>query len=196
MVVRMPRQWVLVLGATLALAMVSLASNITTDAQLIGDADAVLTARLTVSKLANSGTAWAGLGVLAGWLIRRPALAFGAGIGASALALAAHYAAGQIIGVFEPEIWSSNAMWFVAALVAGGPLGVVGATARRTDVLGLLARLVVPFAAGAEPFVGGMLTPAAAVPGPHRIAGLASGSIMVAAGAVALCLVLARRRRR
>ena len=67
-----------------------------------------------------------------------------------------HYGLGLLLGMFESDVWASNSYWFLAAVVAGGPLGLVGATARRTDGRGLAARLVVPVAAFLEPFVVGM----------------------------------------
>ena len=124
----------LVLTAALVLAVVSLASNVTTTSQLAGDADALLAVRWTLSKLVNSGTVWAGLGILSGWLIGRPVRGALAGVVASLLALVAHYGLGRVTGVFGPDIWASNASWFVAAAVLGGPLGMVGAMARRADL--------------------------------------------------------------
>ncbi len=58
------RSWLLVVVVALALAVVCWATNITTMSQMSGEADEFKTFRLTVSKLANSGTAWAGLAIL------------------------------------------------------------------------------------------------------------------------------------
>ena len=153
------RGWWLALAATVALALLSLASNVTTSAQLAGDADGLLTARWTVSKLLDAGAAWAALPVLAGWLVRRPGPAAATGVAAAVGALVVHHAVGTALGVFGPGIWTSNLSWFVVAAVTAGPLGLVGALARRRGTVGLLARLVVPVGALLEPVVTGSLTP-------------------------------------
>ena len=188
-----PRDWTLVLTASLGLAVVSLASNITTTSQLAGDADTLLTVRSTLSKLVNSGTVWAGLGILSGWLVGRPVRGAVAGVVASLLALVAHYGLGRVTGVFGPDIWASNASWFVAAAVLGGPLGVVGAIGRRVDRWGLAARLVVPAAAVLEPFVSGMFAVPSVAPQPDRIASTVCGVVLLVAGVAAGAHLLRRR---
>lgn len=188
-----PRDWTLVLTAALVLAVVSLASNITTTSQLAGDADALLAVRWTLSKLVNSGTVWAGLGILSGWLIGRPVRGALAGVVASLLALVAHYGLGRVTGVFGPDIWASNASWFVAAAVLGGPLGMVGAMARRADLWGLAARLVVPVAAVLEPFVSGLFAVPPFAPRPDRIASTVCGLVLLVAGVAAGVHMLRRR---
>jgi hypothetical protein len=55
------RGWWLVLAAAVVLALVSLASNVTTVSQLEGRADLLLAGRLTLSQLINAGSVWAGL---------------------------------------------------------------------------------------------------------------------------------------
>lgn len=178
------RGWYLVVAAALAVSLVSWATNITTEAQLSGQADGFLTVRRTFSKLANSGTIWAGLGMACGWFVRRPLPAAVAGILGSLLSLIAHYALGRISGMFTATIWGENLEWFVAAMILGGPLGLVGATARRVDVWGLAARLMVPLGAVLEPFVKGMfLHPL--MTAPHHTAALACGVILFLGGAMA-----------
>ena len=178
------RGWVLVLAVAMALAIVSWVSKVPTEAQVAGDADGWLTLRLTIRKLANSGTIWAGLGITCGWLVRRPLPAAAAGIFGSLFSLTAHYALGQVFGTFDATIWAEKRSWFVAALVFGAPLGLVGAMARRTDAVGLGARLVIPLGAILEPIVLGMLTVSNEWPDPVRISSIASGLILLVLGLV------------
>lgn len=119
-------------GAALALAVISMLSNINTAAQMAGDADVLRAARLTVSRLVNSGVVWAGLMVLAGWLVKPPRQAAAAGVAAGLASLAAHHAMGQAIGMFrQPDIlpWPdqfSSALCGVLLLL-GGIVGVAWA---------------------------------------------------------------------
>ncbi|XVX20162.1 hypothetical protein ACQP1U_18085 [Actinomycetota bacterium] len=164
--------WGRVIVWALVLAVVSLLSNITSVAQLSGEANGLLAVRFYVSKLVNAGAVWAGLMVLAGWLVRRPAQAALAGVLSGELALVAHYGIGQVTGIYESGIWASNFYWFIAPLLFGVPLGLIGAAARRLDVWGLLAGLVVPLGAVLEPWVspaqdgGRRLTEASRRPSP------------------------------
>lgn len=189
------RGWTLALGAAVLLALVSLASNITTTSQLSGEADTLMAVRFTVSRLVNAGAVWAGLGVLAGWLVRRPAQAFAAGIVAQLTACVVHYGTGTIAGMFDATIWSSNLIWFLAAAILGGPLGLLGAAARRTDWWGTAARLVVPVGAVLEPFVTGRFSEPALLPWPTRVSSFVSGAVLLAAGVAGAVLVLAARRK-
>ena len=116
-----------------------MASNITTTAQLSAQADTLLAVRSTASKLLNSGTVWAGLPILSGWLVRRRTEAAAAGIAACLIALAVHYGVGQLLGQFDSTVWVDNWYWGAFAAVVGGPLGLVGAAACRVDRWGLLA---------------------------------------------------------
>lgn len=180
---------------SVVVAWASLASNITTVAQMSGQANALKAARLTVSMLLNSGTVWAGLPILAGWLVRRPFQAALAGVFSAELALVLHYATGRLIGVFEPGIWRENDYWFVFGLFCA-LLGPIGALARRVDGIGLLARLVVPAGALAEPFVVGMFAVPRLLPWPNRLASAACGSVLVGLGLVgAVVLVRGQLRR-
>lgn len=190
------RGWWLAIAAAIGLALVSWASNISPASQYEGNADAALTIRYTISKLANSGVAWAGLMILSGWLVRRLIPAAVAGILISLLSLVVHYCVGLVSGMFDATIWAENREWFIAAAIFGGPLGVVGAVARRWSIWGLLARIVVPMGALAEPFVLGMFTPSPLRIAPDRYASLASGVILLAAGVVGLALVLLRAIRK
>ena len=55
------RWWGLVIAAAITVALVSLASNITSESQLSAEANTLLAVRSTFSKLVNSGAVWAGL---------------------------------------------------------------------------------------------------------------------------------------
>lgn len=186
------------LVAALLLAVGSLASNVSTTTLVPGGGDGLTAVRLTVSRVLNSGTAWGGLAVLSGWLVRRPVQGLVAGLAACLVALVVHYGLGRLLGMFDPDVWAENVYWFQAAVLLTGALGVVGAIARRPDRWGLLARLVVPAAALLEPFVTGMFTSPAVMPWPDRVAGVAGGVILLAAGAAGATAVLlcAREHRR
>ncbi len=172
------------------LGLLSLLTNITTTAQLEGRDEMLNAVRKSATRVLNSGTVWAGLSVLAGWLVRRPLPAAAAGAGAGLLALLVHYGVGVGLGVLGTGAFSSNASWFVAAVVAGPPLGLVGAAARRTDLLGLLARLVVPVGALLEPWVVGWLTPGVAEVWSNRVSGYAAAATLLGGGILGLALAL------
>ncbi|BEL05047.1 hypothetical protein Q0Z83_032380 [Actinoplanes sichuanensis] len=190
------RGWSLVIVAATALALVSLASNVTTLSQLEGKADTLLAGRLTLSQLVNAGTVWAGLAVISGWLVRRPASAVAAGIVALLTACVVHYGMGLAFGMFDPDVWTANLYWLLAAMVMGGPLGLVGAIARRLDWWGIAARLVVPIGAVLEPFVLGRFTTPAILPWPNHMANAISGLALLTVGVVGCFYVLVANRRR
>lgn len=190
------RGWWLVLAASVALALVSVASNVTTMAQLSAEADTLLAVRSTVSKLVNSGAVWGGLPILSGWLVRRRVHAAAAGIVACLIALVVHYGVGRLLGQFDPTVWTENRFWLVLAVVVGGPLGLIGAAARRVDRWGLLARLIVPVGAVLEPFYVGMFTMPAIIPWPGRVSSIVSGVVLLMAGTAAGAAILVRHRRR
>jgi hypothetical protein len=162
--------------------------------QLEGKANTLLAGRLAASQLLNAGTIWAGLAVVAGWLVRRPAQACAAGVVAPLTALVVHYGVGLALGMFDPGIWAANVQWFLAAMVVGGPLGLVGAIARRRDPWGLAARLVVPAGAVLEPLVVGLFTTPAILPWPNRVADVITGSALLTAGAGCFRALIAGRR--
>lgn len=184
------RGWVLVVAAALVLAFVSWLTNITTVAQFSGQADDFLAFRYTFTMLANSGTAWAGLAILCGWLVRRPLQAAIAGVLGSLLSLTAHYCLGRLSGMFDSTIWAENSFWFVTSAIVCGPLGLIGAVARRVGVWGLLARMVVPVGAVLEPLVLGMFFPPAMLNWPQRFSSVACGIILTGIGAVSGAAIL------
>ena len=190
------RGWWLVIAAASVLALVSLASNVTTLSQLEGKANTLLAGRLTLSQLVNAGTVWAGLAVVSGWLARRPAPAAAAGVVALLTACVVHYGVGITLGMFDPDVWTANLHWLLAAMVVGGPLGLVGAIARRLNLWGMAARLVVPAGAVLEPFVLGRFTTPAILPWPNRVADFISGSVLLTAGVAGCVWVLAGKWRR
>lgn len=182
--------------AASVLALVSLASNMTSVSQLEGRADTLLASRLTLTQLVNAGTVWAGLAVVSGWLVRRPAPAIAAGVVALLTACVVHYGVGTAFGMFDRDVWAANLIWLLAAVVVGGPLGLVGAIAHWADPWGVAARLVVPFGAVLEPFVVGRFTTPATLPWPNRVADIISGLVLLVAGVVGCFRVLAAGRRR
>lgn len=190
------RGWWLVLAASVALALVSLASNVTTMAQLSAEANTLVAVRSTISKLVNSGAVWGGLPILSGWLVRRPGHAVAAGIVACLIALVVHYGVGQLLGLFDPAVWTENRHWIGLAVVVGGPLGLIGAAARGVDRLGLLARLVVPVGAVLEPFSVGMFTMPAIMPWPSRVSSIVCGVVLLGAGTSGGAAALVRHKRR
>ncbi len=96
---------------------------------------------------------------------------------------------------FDPNVWAENQFYFQAAVVLGGPLGLAGAVARRTDLWGWVARLVVPAGAVLEPFVIGMFTSPAIMPWPTRVASTTSGVVLLTAGTVGCITVLVAARK-
>lgn len=187
--------WARLLLVAVGVGILALLSNITSIAQLSGQADTWLTVRFTLSKLVNSGTVWAGLLVLGGWFVPRLRWAWLAGTLAGLVALVVHYGLGLAFGMFESTVWGENRAWFVASVLFGPLLGTVGAIARRTDVSGLLARLVVPVGAVVEPLLLGMLTPLALLPAPDRISSMVAGGMLLVVGTVGAAIVVRRWKR-
>lgn len=177
------------------LALVALASNVTTMSQQSAEADALLAVRSTLSKLVNAGAVWGGLPILSGWLVHRPMPAAAAGILACLTALFVHYGVGLLLGLFDSTVWAENQFWSGLAVVVGGPLGLVGAAARRQDSWGLLARLVVPLGAVLEPFYLRMLSTPEMMPWPGRVSSAVAGVLLIAAGTAGAVVVVIRHRR-
>lgn len=188
------RRWVVLLSFSAAVGLIALASNITTIAQMSGQANEVLAVRLTISKLVNSGTVWAGLGIVAGWWVGRWTWAIPGAVLACGTALVAHYAVGQAVGLFDATVWLANLLWFVAALLVGPVLGLIGALARHTGPLGTAAALVLPLGAVTEPFLLGMFEVPAILPWPVRMATTVCGVVLVLAGMVGGVAVIRARR--
>lgn len=177
----MSRPWGQLLAASVLLGLVALLVNVTSVDQMSGQADGLAALRKTVSKVVNAGTVWAGLMVLAGALVRRPGVAAAAGPVSGVVALAVHYGVGGVLDLMPWAGLGDNAWWFVAAVVLGVPLGVVGALSRRPTRIGLGAALVVPLGAVVEPFLVGWLPPAPTT-WPNQVSGVVAGSLLVLAG--------------
>lgn len=103
-----------------------------------------------VGLVVNSGSVWAGVAVLAGWFAVRRVPALLIGPVALVVAVAAYYVVGVLLGdradVGLSGLTGVLRLWLMASVVVGPVLGLVGHLARREDLLGLLARLVVPAA--------------------------------------------------
>ncbi|TMR21482.1 hypothetical protein ETD86_14995 [Nonomuraea turkmeniaca] len=156
-----------------------------------------------MSLLLDSGWAWAGLAVAAGWLVTRaresrPRTLAQGGAAAGALALLAATAAYSIVdsirsGEQIPWYMSEPAVWWVASVVLGAPLGAVGACVKRPGAIGLLARLTVPVGAAVQMVV--------LPPGRNEVVETAGKTIVwtVAAASIGYIVVrylLVERRRR
>lgn len=107
--------------------------------------------RRVASLVANSGAAWAGSGVLGGWLLGSALRGLAGGPVALVAAVVAYYLLGAVVGSETPDGSAEQiALFSLIALVAGPVLGVVGGAIRRRGALGLMAALVVPLGACAE----------------------------------------------
>ncbi|MGJ6979831.1 hypothetical protein ACSDQ9_04775 [Aestuariimicrobium soli] len=201
-----PRPWLTIALGSAALGLASLLSNMITTAELEGRADTWLTIRTVLAQLVNSGTAWAGLLVWAGWIVGRWRPALLAGPLAGLVALTMHYGLAALTDAIPARI-GDNLSWVAACLVLGPPLALVGVAAGRTDhprlgPLAWAARLVVPVGAMAEPFVRGSFQDALSLTSassPATAAALCasaiSGAVLLLAGIIAVINLAARRDR-
>ena len=100
------------------------------------------------SMVLNSGSAWAALAVVGGWLIGRPLAGAVAGTVALVAAVVGYYAFGVLAGdrtdVGFAGVSGAVRMWALLAVVVGPVLGLAGALVRRPGLIGLVAVLVVP----------------------------------------------------
>jgi len=157
--------------------------------------DFVLTASpLRVGGLVLHGLwLWAGIAVLGGWMATRDRPGRGraavGGAAAQVAAVVAYYLVGAAVGSEGPPVsWLEMAIYSGAALVVGPLLGVVGGLSRRTDLVGLLAGLVVPVAGLVE-----LLDPAPGSPTPDPAR--APARLITAALVVALTVAVVLRHR-
>lgn len=160
----------------------SLLVNVTTEAQLSGDAPLALAVRRTASLLLNAGTVWAGVSVLAGWWALRRARAAVAGVLAGLGALVVHCGVGEVTGLMPAGSFADNAPWFVVGAVTGAPLGLVGSLAHARGRWGLVAALVVPVGAVAEPWVQGWWVAGHGEGWPTRVSSLVTAAVLTGAG--------------
>lgn len=186
------RGWALALGAAVALGVTSLLANLTSVAQLEGREQEWLAVRRTLSLLLNSGSVWAGLGVFAGWCLRRPVVAALGSALSLALALAVHYLLGIAVGSLGWESFSQNDSWFLVAAVVGPALGLVGAATHSDRWFGWLARLFVPAGAVVEPWVRQWWSAPDTAGWPTVVSGWAASVLLTSAGLAGAWLVLRR----
>lgn len=79
-------------------------------------------------------------------------------------------------------------MWFLAAVVMGIPLGIVGATAFRPSRTGLVAALVLPLGAIAEVLYLGYFDGLAHPHWPTGVGQLGAGGVLTLAGTLGVIL--------
>ncbi|MBF8193936.1 hypothetical protein ITP53_51335 [Nonomuraea sp. K274] len=114
-----------------------------------------------VSVLLDSGWAWAGLAVLAGFLATRAkqrglgARALGRGAVAGVVSLlaatAAYYAVDTVVhDVPLGSYGYDTAFWWAASVLLGPILGAIGSCARRPGMIGVLAKVTVPVGAAVQ----------------------------------------------
>ncbi|MFC7486588.1 hypothetical protein ACOCJ7_10155 [Knoellia sp. CPCC 206453] len=179
--------------AVALLGVASLVVNITTIEQLSGEQEQFFAVRRTFSLLLNSGTAWAGVSVLAGAVMRRPGPAAITGMLAGTGALVVHYGLGELTGLMPAGSFSSNLFWFVAAILTGAPLGLVGALGRSRTRWGVAARLVVPLGAVVEPWSAGWWQSSALDSWPVKMSNPAAAVILTLLGLVGLTYAVRSR---
>lgn len=97
------------------------------------------------SLLLDIGWAWAGVAVAVGWLAGTRLRGSIAGVLALLAATTAYYCVDGLL-LREPLAWHGPeiVLWWLASVVFGSALGVVGASIRQPGVVGLLAALTVP----------------------------------------------------
>ncbi len=132
----------MVAGLVLGAIWGALSSFTNADASPFGDA---------ASLVVTAGWAWAGVAVVAGWLVGSSTRGAASGVLALLAMTTAYYGMDSI---FRREpfalYWYEMRVWWVASLVFGSVLGVIGACIRRPGVIGLLAALTVPVGAAVE----------------------------------------------
>lgn len=133
-VLKGPGEWKPIAMVCVVVAMASLIFNMTTSVELEGHVQAWSFVRKSITKVLNSGTVWAAVAVYAGSKLPRLWQAFVGGIAAAVAALLIHYSVGAVVDVITGPIIHldgsndllGNLNWFITALVACGPLGLVG----------------------------------------------------------------------
>ncbi|GAB3700086.1 hypothetical protein GCM10027595_14630 [Corynebacterium nasicanis] len=181
------------LGVATVLAVVTALVDYTTLAELSGQADTWASIRKTLARTINSGSVWAGLGILAGYSAGPGRWLRGAALGAGVLLFTTtvHYAVGIAAGIVPATGWVSNSHWFLAAALFGAPLGLIGLAAHPH----LLARLVLPLGMLAEPWVTRRFFGFYGTV-PEQVSEIASGIILTLAGVLLAAMALRREYRR
>lgn len=114
------------------------------------------------SILLDTGWAWAGVAVVAGWVVRGRFRGAAAGASALLVATATYYLTGCLLEGASPAWYSGEIRyWSYVSAVCGAALGVVGASTRRPGATGLLSGLIVPLGAAVQMAV---LPPSAGAP--------------------------------
>jgi hypothetical protein len=139
-----------------------------------------------VSLVLDAGWAWAALAVVAGWVARTPRQGAVAGVIALLTATTAYFTfdsvnRGEALGTYTAELLR----WWLVSVSLGWALGMIGAYARRPDLLGSAAAVVVPLGAIAQmvvrpPGPGGPAATAAVTL--SRLLVLVLAAIAIAAG--------------
>jgi hypothetical protein len=145
------RRWWLVVGAGLLLGVAATVAD-----ELIGErwfGIDFYDAQWAASRVLNSASVWAALGMCAGWLLGRPRRAALGGAVVLCAALVGYYVPRLIrSGAFSHAAggrsWDYIAHWTAAALLLGPLLGLVGSAMRRNDVVGWLACTALPLGTG------------------------------------------------
>ncbi len=185
--------WAKVAKVCIGVAVVSLALNITLPWELSGQMQTYSFIRKSISKVFSSGTLWAAVPVYAGWQMGRPRAAAVVGLAAAEGTLLVHYVLGMTLGIYDSTALSSNVIWFLAAAIVGGPLGLCGWIASQPGWAGLAARLLVPLGAVLEPIATGRFThPFPQVPWPERYSDTASAVLLMILGVLLTAVVLQR----
>ena len=155
--------------------------HITTTAMLSGEANSLLFLRNTVGLVLGSGILWASMSVCAG-RVAGPRLwrSILAGTVIIFAMLTIHYAFGLLIGVFDDQIYSSNALWMYGSFISGPIFGLIGGLSRKFPWL----LLIVPLGLIAEPFVINSIPGTDFLPWPTVWAGWVSGAVLISLGIV------------
>lgn len=155
--------------------------HFTTTAVLSGEANSLLFLRNTVGLVVGSGILWASMSVWAG-RVAGPRLwrSILAGTVIIFAMLAIHYAFGLLIGVFDDQIFSSNALWMYGSFISGPTFGLIGGISHRFPWL----LLIVPLGLIAEPFVINSIPGTGFLPWPTVWAGWVSGAVLISLGIV------------
>ncbi|SPT53367.1 Uncharacterised protein [Actinomyces bovis] len=194
------RPWLAIALLSTGLAVVSLLSDLQSEALLSRSVpDQLAVARWVLSQLLNSGVLWAGAQLLAGAVMARPLRGALAAVLTGEASLVLHYALGRLLGTMPVGVWEENAHWFVIAVIAGVPLGAMGALWRRQGLSGLVARLLVPVGAIVEPFLRHWLSSRPEVVDhstPSLVAERISGWTLLVLGAIGIIVAVASWRRR
>jgi hypothetical protein len=109
---------------------------------LSGEANSLLFLRNTVGLVVGSGILWASMSVWAG-RVAGPRLwrSILAGTVIIFAMLAIHYTFGLLIGVFDEQTFSSNALWMYGSFISGPTFGLIGGLSHKFPWLLLIVPL-------------------------------------------------------